>query len=325
MIITQTPLRISFLGGGTDFREFYSQEGGCVLSAAIDKYVFVVLTERFDDKIYVDYSRREIVDDVSQIQHELAREAMRITGTERGIEIATLADIPSEGTGLGSSSSVTVGMLHALYTHQGIIRSAEELAQEACKIEIDICSKPIGKQDQYIAAYGGLRFIEFCPDEKVRLSSVILDRDAQQELSRHLMLFYTNRTRRSETILSEQKKNIETQMETLRTLKALAIEGKTCLQQGNFDLLGALLHQGWEWKRRLASKISDPEIDAIYDAARQAGAIGGKITGAGGGGFLLLYCPQGRQRAVRQTLSALREVPLQIERDGAKVIFNYRR
>jgi D-glycero-alpha-D-manno-heptose-7-phosphate kinase len=325
MIITQTPLRISFLGGGTDFAEFYSQEGGCVLSSAIDKYVFVVLHERFDDKIYVDYSRREIVDDVSQIQHELVREAMRITQVHKGVEITTLADVPAEGTGLGSSSSVTVGLLHALHVHRGTIKSTEELAQEACRIEIDICAKPIGKQDQYIAAYGGLQFIEFCPDGTVRVDPVPLDKEMQRELNLHLMLFFTNVTRHSASILNEQKENIPAQMETLRALKVLAMEGRTCLQKGDLDGLAKLLHRGWEQKKGLASKISNSEIDAIYSAARRAGAIGGKISGAGGGGFMLLLCPLSRQNAVRQALHGLRELPLQLERDGTKIILNYRR
>ena len=325
MIITQTPLRISFLGGGTDFRGFYSREGGCVLSSAIDKYVYVILKERFDDKIYVNYSKKEIVDHVDELQHELVREAMRITGVQKGVEITTLADIPSHGTGLGSSSSVTVGLLQALYTYQGIIKPAEELAREACRIEIDICGKPIGKQDQYIAAYGGLRFIQFHPNEEVDVDTVTLDGDARRELGRHLMLFYTNVTRQSATILSEQKANIDARMETLRQLKALALEARECILQGDLDAFGELLHRGWELKKQLASKISNDEIDAMYEAARRAGAIGGKITGAGGGGFLLLYCPVDRQRKVRRALSHLREMPFQLERDGTKVIFNYRR
>lgn len=325
MIITQTPLRISFLGGGTDFRGFYTHEGGCVLSSAIDKYVFVVLKERFDDKIYVNYSRKEIVDDVDQLEHELVREAMRMAGVRKGVEITTLADIPSEGSGLGSSSSVTVGLLQALYTYQGVIKPAEELAQEACRIEIETCGKPIGKQDQYIAAYGGLRFIEFHPDDRVCVDTVALDGDARRELSRRLMLFYTGITRQSATILGEQKANIEAQMETLRQLKALALEAKTCFLRSDFDTIGELLHRGWEYKKQLASQITNGEIDAMYEASRRAGAIGGKITGAGGGGFLLLYCPVDRQHDVRSALRRLREMPFQLERDGTKVIFNYRR
>lgn len=325
MIVTQTPLRVSFLGGGTDFRDFYTHDGGCVLSSAIDKYVFVVLKERFDDRIYVNYSRKEIVDDIGQLQHELVREAMRITGVQKGIEITTLADIPSEGAGLGSSSSITVGLLQALYTYQGVIKPAEDLAREACQIEIDICGKPIGKQDQYIAAYGGLRIIQFHPEEKVDVELVSLDDEPRRELGRHLMLFYTNTTRESDTILSEQKANINSHLETLRRMKDMALVGRKCILRGEFDTFGELLHKGWEFKKQLASKISNGEIDRMYEIARQAGAIGGKITGAGGGGFLLLYCPVDRQREVRRALAHLREMPFQLERDGTKVIFNYRR
>lgn len=325
MIITQTPLRISLLGGGTDFRDFYAREGGCVLSSAIDKCVFVVLKERFDDKIYVNYSRKEIVDDVGHLQHELVREAMRLTGVSKGIEITTLADIPSEGTGLGSSSSVTVGLVHALYTYQGIIKPAEEIAREACQIEIDICGKPIGKQDQYIAAYGGLRFIRFHPEEKVDVELVLLDDELRRELGRHLMLFYTNTTRKSDTVLSEQKANINRHLETLRRMKDMTLDARKCILQGDFDAFGELLHKSWECKKQLASNISNSEIDGVYEMARRAGAIGGKITGAGGGGFLLLYCTVDRQREVRRSLAHLREMPFQLERDGTKVIFNYRR
>ena len=325
MIVTQTPLRVSFLGGGTDFRDFYAREGGCVLSSAIDKSIFVILKERFDDKIYVNYSRKEIVDKVDELQHELVREAMRLSGVHKGVEITTLADIPSHGTGLGSSSSVTVGLLQALYTYQGIIKPAEELAQEACQIEIEICGKPIGKQDQYIAAYGGLRFIQFHPDEQVSVDTVALDGETRQELGRRLMLFYTNITRKADSILGEQKANIDARMATLREMKEMALQAKKCVLRGDLNAFGELLHQGWECKKQLAGKITNSKINAAYEAARQAGAIGGKITGAGGGGFLLLYCPVDRQREVRRALSHLREMPFQLERDGTKVIFNYRR
>lgn len=325
MIITQTPLRISLAGGGTDFADFYHLEEGCVLSTAIDKYVYVIVKERFDDKIYVNYSRKEIVDHLDELKHELVREAMRKTGVFEGVEITTLADIPSEGSGLGSSSSLTVGLLNALYTYQGNPRPAEQLAEEACEIEIEILGKPIGRQDQYIAAYGNLRTFTFQGDGRVKVETLELTDSLRRRLSNNLLLFYTDRTRRSEDILAEQKANIGDKRAVLRAMKNQALEAREYLRQERLDELGRLLDRAWEMKKSLASRISDAELDRIYATARQAGALGGKICGAGGGGFLLLYCPAERQEEVRRALAAYREMPFALERDGSKVIFNVRR
>ena len=324
MIITQTPLRISFLGGGTDFRGYYVQEGGCVLSTAIDKYIFVILKQRFDDKIRVGYTRTELVDSIDKVQHDLAREALRLTGLRRQVEVGTLGDIPSAGSGLGSSSTVTVGLLNAMYTYLGEPQELKTLARQACQIEIEVLHKPIGKQDQYIAAYGGLRFIRFLPDERVIMEKINLPDDERHRFNQHLMLFYTNTTRRSETILAEQKQNIEKRLDALRGLKELAYQGRELLQAGDFEGFGHLLHQGWELKKQMASKITNGAIDEMYAAARKAGAWGGKITGAGGGGFLLLCCPLEEQQQIRVALNGLRELPFRLERDGTKVILNYR-
>jgi D-glycero-alpha-D-manno-heptose-7-phosphate kinase len=323
VIVVQTPLRISFVGGGTDFDEFYSSHGGAVISTAIDKYVFVVVKERFDDLIYLNYTRREQVERVDDIRHELIREAMRITGVSKGIEITTLADVPAEGTGLGSSSSVTVGVLQALYAYQGELRTAETLAQEACRIEIDILKHPIGRQDQYIAAYGNLRFITFS-DAGIEVEKVELSPEAKRRLNDNFLCFYTGMTRKASEILEEQKANINDRLKGLVEMKRLAFRAKGAVMQGAFDELGEILHSSWELKKTLASKITNPQIDERYEAARKAGAIGGKITGAGGGGFLLLYCPKEKQDAVRRALK-LRELPFRFEPDGSKVIFNYRR
>jgi D-glycero-alpha-D-manno-heptose-7-phosphate kinase len=325
MIVTQTPLRISFLGGGTDFRGFYEREEGCVLSSAIDKYIFVIIKERFDDKIRVGYTRTEMVDHLDDVQHELAREALRKTGITKKIEISTMGDIPSAGTGLGSSSTVTVGALNAMYLHLGEVRDAATLAREACEIEIETLGKPIGKQDQYIVAHGGLRFICFKPDGTVTVEKVILPDASRRRLSEHLMLFYTGVTRSASAVLEEQVDNINDRFQVLRGMKQLAAEARECLEQQAFDEFGELLHQGWEYKKQLASGISNGQIDTMYQAARRAGAIGGKISGAGGGGFLLLYCPVERQDDVRKALAPLRELPFGLERDGSKAIFNYRR
>jgi D-glycero-alpha-D-manno-heptose-7-phosphate kinase len=325
MIITQTPLRISFLGGGTDFREFFTQEDGWVVSSAIDKYIFVIIKERFDDKIRVGYTRTELVDHIDELQHELVRECLRKTGIRKRVEIATMGDIPSAGSGLGSSSSVTVGLLNAMYTYLGTPKDAETLAREACQIEIDVLGKPIGVQDQYIAAYGGQRFIRFRTDGGIEVESLGLDENQRRRLNQNLMLFFTQVTRKAETVLSEQVHNINHRLDVLREMKRLALEARACLQAGAFDDFGLLLHRGWEFKKQLASQISNGTIDALYDTARQAGALGGKITGAGGGGFLLLYCPHHRQDDVRTALRDLPELPFHLERDGSKVIFNYRR
>ena len=325
MIITQTPLRISFLGGGTDSRDYYLHEEGCVLSSAIDKYVFVIIKERFDDKIRVGYTRTEMVDSLDEVQHELVREALRKTGITKRIEVATMGDVPSAGSGLGSSSTVTVGLLNAMYTYLGETRDAATLAQEACDIEINVLGKPIGKQDQYIAAYGNMRFIRFQPDERVEIETIELEERTKRKLNQNLMLFFTGVTRKSSTILTEQRANTNHHLEVLCRMKSLALEARKCIIEGAFDEFGAILHRGWECKKQLASKITNSQIDEIYRLARQAGAIGGKITGAGGGGFLLLYCPQEKQDDVRAALHHLRELPFRLERDGSKVIFNYRR
>ena len=325
MIIVQTPLRISFFGGGTDFPSFFMEEGGCVLSSAIDKYIFVTVKKRFDRKLRIGYTQTEMVDDVSQIHHEMIREALLLTGVSQGIEVTTMGDIPSEGSGLGSSSTVTVGAVHALHTYLGNIVTMEQLAREACDIEIGRLGKPIGIQDQYIAAYGNLRFFEFCPDGQVKVQKVILDADLRRELNDRFLLFFTGISRKADSVLTEQKSNIKDRMNVLREIRDMAYQAKSDLQAGQFDAFGSLLHQSWELKKRMAGQISNGAIDEMYDAARRAGAIGGKITGAGGGGFILLCAPHEKHQAIRQALSGLQELPFQLEPDGTKVIFNYRR
>ncbi|MBE0409075.1 MAG: GHMP kinase [Anaerolineales bacterium] len=325
MIIVQTPLRVSLFGGGTDFPSFYQQEGGCVLSSAIDKYIFVTIKERFDCKLRVGYTHTEMVDSVDEIRHELIRESLRKTGISQGIEITTMGDIPSEGSGLGSSSTVTVGSLHAMYTFLNEIVPAARLAQEACQIEIGSLEKPIGVQDQYIVALGGLRLLEFMPDGEVKNTRVELQQEQQRLLNENLMLFFTGVTRKADRILNEQKHNIKDRLPILREMKQMAYLAYQHLQEGNIELIGELLHESWQMKKQLAQQISNGNIEAMYAAARKAGATGGKITGAGGGGFLLLYCPHDRQKAVRAELHRLQELPFQVEPDGTKVIFNYRR
>ncbi len=319
MIVVQTPLRISFLGGGTDFEGFYKNNSGAVLSTAIDKSVFVIVKERFDNRIYLNWSKKEIVDKVDDIEHELIREAMRITEVKKGIEITILSDIPSEGSGLGSSSSITVGLLQALYTYQNKLVTARELAEQACKIEIDILGKPIGKQDQYIVAYGGMRFITF--GKEVKVESIDCNK---RKLGESLMLLFTGTTRQSSEILKEQKANIRDTFPILEEIRNLTYLGREDLEKGEFNRFGELIHCSWNLKKKLASKITNHGIDKIYTSALKAGAIGGKILGGGGGGFMLLYCPVDKRDKIRETLE-LRELPFRFEQDGSKVIFNYRR
>jgi D-glycero-alpha-D-manno-heptose-7-phosphate kinase len=325
MIITQTPLRISFFGGGTDFRDFFQREEGWVLTSAINKYIFVIIKERFDDKIRVGWTRTELVDHIDELQHELVRECLRKTGITKGVEISTMGDIPAEGSGLGSSSTVTVGLLNAMYQYRGTPVGHEQLAREACEIEINILRKPIGIQDQYIAAYGGQRFIRFHRNGETDVESLGLTADQSRRLNRSLMLFYTNIPRKAESVLSEQVKNMDMNLVLLRDMKRLATDAKACLHAEEFDEFGRLLDRGWHVKKQLASQISNGMIDNLYAAARHAGALGGKITGAGAGGFLLLYCPPARQDDVRRALATLPELPFGLEQDGTKVVFNYRR
>jgi D-glycero-alpha-D-manno-heptose-7-phosphate kinase len=323
MIITQTPLRVSLFGGGTDFREFFRREGGAVLSLGIDKYVYVIIKERFDDGIYINYSRKEIVTRVDEVQHDLVRETLRKTGIEKGVEITTLADVPSEGSGLGSSSTVTVGLLNAFYAHQGEQVPLERLAQEACEIEIDILGKPIGIQDQYIAAYGNLRFLEFRKNGDVVVEKLTVREDRKRQLVSNLMLLYSGITRSSSCVLSEQRQNIPDRMAELRRLGDFAYEARECLlSDTSLDVLGHMLHRSWEQKKRLASNVTTPEIDTLYERAHRAGCLGGKVVGAGSGGFLLMYCRKDKQEQVRDSLRGVRELPILMSRDGSKVIFN---
>ncbi|QQS34659.1 MAG: GHMP kinase [Ignavibacteriales bacterium] len=325
MIISQTPLRISLCGGGTDFKEYYQLKEGFVVSSAIDKYIFVIIKERFDDLIYVNYTKKEIVSSVDEIQHELVREVLRKSKLDKGIEITMLADVPSEGSGLGSSSSLTVGLLNAAYHYRGFQVTHEQLAKEACEIEIDTLKKPIGKQDQYIAAYGGLKAIKFNKDETVETEAIELPTNLKRKLGANLLLFYTNITRSSSTVLTEQKKSISDKLDYHDSIKKLAYDTEGSLLNGNVDDVGRLLSENWDLKKNLSSNISNAEIDKMYSTAINAGAVGGKIAGAGGGGFLLVYCKREDHDKLREAMQDYREMPFMLEPQGSKIIFNYKR
>ena len=322
MIISQTPLRIGLVGGGTDLPDYYVEHGGRVLNCAIDKYVYVIVKQRFDDDIYVNYSKKEIVSRVDDLEHELVREAMHMTGVDSGVEITMLADIPSSGSGLGSSSSITVGLLHALWAYQHRHVPTEELAESACVIEIERCGKQIGKQDQYIAALGGIQDMHFGPGDKVVATELGLSVAERRALQEQLMLFYTGVTRSATAILVEQSNNVPTSLSDFHVLRDLAGSAVEHLRNGDVEGLGQVVRQSWEVKRTLASGVTNTHIDALVDKALEAGASGAKVTGAGGGGFLLVICPTDKQRLVRERLSDMRELPVKLDRFGSRVVFN---
>ena len=323
MIITQTPLRIGLLGGGTDLPGYYREHGGRVLNCAIDKYVYVIVKQRFDDDIYVNYSKKEIVSRVEDLEHELVREAMQMTGRgERGRDHHAgrhpVGGAPASDPRPRSPS----GLLHALFAYQGRQVSAEELAERACTIEIERCGKPIGKQDQYIAALGGIRDIRFGPGDEVVAEELGLSAADRRALQQQIMLFYTGVTRSANTILAEQNANIEStrpQLDLLRDLAGFAVER---LRNGDVDAIGPAMRESWEAKRKLASGVSNDQIDAAVTRALDAGASGAKLTGAGGGGFLLVICPPEQQRAVRESLADMRELPVKLDRLGSRVVLN---
>ena len=322
MIITRTPLRISFAGGGTDLPGFYrAYGGGAVTSAAIDRYIHVLVNEKFDRSIRVAYSRTENVDRLDDLQHGLVREAMRKAGVHEALEVHTIADIPSEGTGLGSSSTLTVGLLNALYAYRGVLKDPAELAEEACSIEIDRLHGTLGKQDQYIAAFGGVEYFDFKPDDTVRASPIPLSTAGRIDLSDHLSLFYTGVTRRAEGILADQNSRTEENKESLLRLRELAGVARKAIVNRDWAGLGGVLDEGWQLKRGLSKGISNDAIDRQYAAAKSAGAFGGKITGAGGGGFLLLLHPPERSHQIAAALSPMQRFPIRITPEGSRILF----
>jgi D-glycero-alpha-D-manno-heptose-7-phosphate kinase len=322
VIITRTPLRISFAGGGTDLPAFYREYGGgAVTSAAIDRYIHVLVNQKFDRSIRVAYSRTENVDRLDDLQHGLVREAMRATGVHDSLEVHTIADIPGEGTGLGSSSTLTVGLLNALYAYQGRLQDPAELAEEACRIEIDRLGGAAGKQDQYIAAFGGIQYFDFHSDDTVRASPIPLSTADRNSLSDHLSLYYTGVTRKADGILSQQSARTADNKDSLLRMRELAQSARQSIVSRDWVGLGSLMDEGWRLKRGLSKGISNEAIDAKYDRARSAGAYGGKITGAGGGGFLLLLHPPERSRQIEEALSPMTRLPVRIVPEGSRILF----
>jgi D-glycero-alpha-D-manno-heptose-7-phosphate kinase len=324
VIIVRTPFRISFFGGGSDLKEFYEESPGCVVSTSINKYMYLAIHPFFhQDKIHLKYSRTETVDSIAAIQHPIIRTALKNLSYGTGWEISSNADIPS-GTGLGSSSSFTVGLLHTLYAQQGRFVSQEQLAREACDLEIIDLGEPIGKQDQYAAAYGGLNEITFNSDGSVVVGPIILDKATRAELEGCLAAFYTGDVRATGSILAEQKRNTRDNSDKFRSLGQMADmarEARQLLAGKRFDDFGRLLHESWRLKQCLATGISTPKISEIYESGLRAGALGGKLLGAGGGGFVLFYCPRDRMPALRSALQGLRELQFRMDTSGTRVVY----
>jgi D-glycero-alpha-D-manno-heptose-7-phosphate kinase len=321
MIISQTPYRVSFAGGGTDLPAYYQREFGAVLSLTIDHHIYVTIHRRFESTIRISYSRTEVAHTIDEVQHELVREAMRMVEIDEPLEITTIGDVPS-GTGMGSSSSLTVGLLTALYGYKHRIVSPKLLADQACRVEIDVLRKPIGRQDQYAAAFGGLNYLRFNPNDTVEVEPVPCRAETLAELEQRALLVYTGQTRDANLILERQSNTTELQLDVLRAMRDLADEMRQTLAgDGDLDRFAALLHEGWELKRSLGCGISNDHINDWYAVARRAGAVGGKLLGAGGGGFVLLIAPPWRHRAIREALGRPRELPFKISQNGSRIIF----
>jgi D-glycero-alpha-D-manno-heptose-7-phosphate kinase len=324
VIISQTPLRVSLLGGGSDLPSYYRRNGGAVLSAAIDQSVYVTVSRKFDDAVRVSYSRTEEVANAAQIEHPLVRESLALLGIEGGIEITSVADVPARGTGLGSSSSFTVGLLNALHAYSGCYATAALLAEESCQVEIERCNEPIGKQDQYAAAFGGFNFIRFHPDDSVDVKKVLCAPSLIADLQSRLLFFYTGLTRSASSLLRQQSADVAApgpKSDAIGELVRLAEAAFADLCAGNISSLGAMLHAAWQAKKQLVSGVTCDVIDEAYQAAIDAGAEGGKLLGAGGGGFLLFLASPERHESIRNALRRLRETPFRFAPHGSRIIF----
>ncbi len=324
MIISRTPMRMSFVGGGSDLPSFYRSFGGAVVSKSVDKYVYVTVNPKFDNDIRVSYSKTEEVRCVSEIQHQLVREFLLMLGIRGGIEITSISDIPSRGTGMGTSSSFTVGLLHALHAYRDQYASAEQLAAESCEIELGRCQEPIGKQDQYAAAYGGFNLIQFHADDPVSVDPIICKPETIRAIESGLICFYTGITRSASNLLRNQSdlmKSSGDKQHTQQTMVKLAYSLEDELQRNNISAFGEILHENWELKKSISDDISTSAIDDWYSRAIGAGATGGKLLGAGAGGFLAFYAPPDRHEAVKAALSDLRPVPFAFENGDSRIIF----
>lgn len=322
MIISRTPLRISFAGGGSDLPSYYLKHGGAVLSTTIDKYIYIAVHRYFSsNQSLLKYSQTELVNNNDEIQHPLFRECMKLVDVT-GLDISSMADVPA-GTGLGSSSAFAVSLLNVLHAYKHEAVSAEYLASTACDIEINRLGDPIGKQDQYAAAYGGLNFIRFNYDGSVNVEKVVMDPAVKAQLERNLILLYTGTKHSASAILKEQGKEMQRldKQQVMHKMVEMAYELKDVLEQNRIDDFGRILNEGWLLKRSLANSISNPLVDTLYEKGMSAGALGGKLLGAGGAGFVLFYCPEGKQETFRKQMSAYTEMPFKFENYGSKIIY----
>lgn len=322
MIISRTPLRISFAGGGSDLPSYYLKHGGAVLSTTIDKYIYIAVHRYFSsNQSLLKYSKTELVNSNDEIQHPLFRECMKLVNVS-GLDISSMADVPA-GTGLGSSSAFAVSLLNVLHAYKHEAVSAEYLASTACDIEINRLGDPIGKQDQYAAAYGGLNFIRFNYDGSVNVEKVVMDPAVKAQLERNLILLYTGTKHSASAILQEQGKEMQRldKQQVMRKMVDMAYELKEVLEHNQIDDFGRILNEGWLLKRSLANSISNPLVDTLYNSGIEAGALGGKLLGAGGAGFVLFYCPEEKQNAFREKMSAYTEMPFKFENYGSKIIY----
>ncbi len=325
MILSKTPLRMSYVGGGSDLPAFYKEEVGAVLSTSIQKFVYIALNKKFDGRIRLSYSKTEEVDCVSKIEHPLLREVLKLLNINGGIEIASMADIPSGGSGLGSSSAYTVGLLNALYAYKNQFASKEVLAKQACEVEIDRCGDPIGKQDQYAASFGGLNLIIFNPDETVSVDPVICEPKLFQSLEEWTLIFYTGRTRRASAVLALQSEALGRRDKKLlmRRMVQLAFELKDELEAGSLDSVGAILHENWRLKTQMTTEISDNQIDEWYEIGMANGAKGGKVLGAGNGGFIMFHAPPERHQEIKTALHFLSTHKFHFDRIGTEVVYSH--
>jgi D-glycero-alpha-D-manno-heptose-7-phosphate kinase len=328
MIITRTPFRITLGGGGTDLPSYYEKYSGFIFSAGLDKYMFVDSNRSVaDDLIRVKYSKSETVESVDELQHDIAREILRITGVEKNIEISSLADIPA-GTGLGSSSCYAVGLLHAIHTMKREYVPLAQLAEMDFHIEANVLKRPIGKQDPYMAAFGGLTVLEIAKDGTVKVRKANVSYEVADELNKNMLIFFTGKTRSADEILREQEKGAKEEkasvVDSMHYIKDIGHQILEAVESGNIDVVGQKFHEHWQYKKKISSKMSNPEFDRIYDAARESGALGGKISGAGGGGFFTFYVPD-NQRAFREKMRemGLREMRYHFDFEGSKVLTDF--
>lgn len=320
MIITRTPLRISFFGGGTDLPDFYRKDYGAVLGIGINRHVYVLVNERFESTVRASYSQTEIVESSDKVRHNLIREGLLHFGIRDKIEVVTVADIPSTGTGLGSSSSTLVGLLNALSSYVNNPLEKDELAEISSDIEINKMSQPIGKQDQYFAAFGGVSYFRFNEDDTVSREKIQVSKNTVTELEENLICFYTGIGRDSSKILSKQSADMESKRSIMMEMRDQAEEGKEVIRHGDLVKFGQMLNHGWNLKKQLAKGITNNAIDAYYQRGLEAGALGGKLSGAGGGGFITFYCEKEHQKTLRGALAELTEMKIKVDRFGSMII-----